>query len=231
MGLSHQAFYQWRATFVLNRDGADAHLINAALNVHQGDPVFGYRFIANELEEQTSSAGENRVSVCAAVSRSGPFAKERGINRKAGPPVHDGHVQRGFTATEPDRLWLTDITERCSDEGKLCLCAIKDVYPNRTVGYSIDSPMKASLAFAALHHAIARKDAQGTLIRSDRGSQFRSNAFVRTLGTNGLKGPRGRVGACAENAAIESFFALLQKNVLDRQRWTTRANLRLAIVT
>ena len=68
-------------------------------------------------------------------------------------------------------------------------------------------------------------------MHSDRGSQFRSNAFVRTLKSNGLTGSMGRVGACADNAAMESFFALLQKNVLDRQRWSTRQELRLAIVT
>ncbi len=60
--------------------------------------------------------------------------------------------------------------------------------------------------------------------------QFRSNAFVRTLKSNGLVGSMGRVGACGDNAAMESFFALLQRNVLDRQRWATREDLRLAIV-
>jgi putative transposase len=159
------------------------------------------------------------------------FAKKRGLTRKAGPPVHDDHVRRDFTATAPDGLWLTDITEHRTDEGKLYLCAIKDVYSNRIVGYSIDSRMKASLAVSALHNAIALRDPDGTVIHSDRGSQFRSNAFVWTLKGNGLTGSMGRVGACADNAAMESFFSLLQKNVLDRQRWATRADLRLAIVT
>jgi putative transposase len=62
-------------------------------------------------------------------------------------------------------------------------------------------------------------------------AQFRSNAFARTIKNNGLVGSIGRVGACGDNAAMESFFALLQKNVLDRQRWTTREDLRLAIIT
>jgi len=61
--------------------------------------------------------------------------------------------------------------------------------------------------------------------------QFRSTAFVRTLKSHGLAGSMGRVGACGDNAAMESFFALLQKNVLDRQRWATRQELRLAIVS
>ena len=68
------------------------------------------------------------------------------------------------------------------------------------------------------------------MVHSDRGSQFRSNAFVRTIKNNGLVGSMGRVGACGDNAAMESFFSLLQKNVLNRQRWATREQLRLAIV-
>ena len=113
---------------------------------------------------------------------------------------------------------------------KLYVCAIKDAFSNRIVGYSIDERMKASLAAAALTNAIGLRRPRGTVVHSDRGSQFRSTKFVRTLRTSGLVGSMGRTGACADNAAMESFFALLQKNVLDRQRWTTREELRLAIV-
>jgi putative transposase len=84
---------------------------------------------------------------------------------------------------------------------------------------------------AALRNPIARRSPAGTVVHSDHGSQFRSTAFVRTLKNNGLVGSMGRVGACGDNAAMESFFALLQKNVLDRQRWGTREKLRLAIIT
>jgi putative transposase len=108
---------------------------------------------------------------------------------------------------------------------------VRNVYSGRIVGYSIDSRMKASLAVAALRNAIARRDPVGTVVHSDRGSQFRSNAFVRTVKDNGLVGSMGRVEARGDNAAMESFFALLQKNVLDRQRWATREELRLAIIT
>lgn len=71
----------------------------------------------------------------------------------------------------------------------------------------------------------------GLVVHSDRGSQFRSTTFVQALKAHQLRGSMGRVGACGDNAAMESFFALLQKNVLDRQRWTTRTELRLAIVS
>ena len=147
------------------------------------------------------------------------------------------HVRFGRRAAETDRsrdrprAAARPHTEHRTAEGKLYLCAIKDVYSGRIVGYSIDSRMKASLAVAAMRNAIARRNPVGTIVHSDRGSQFRSNAFVGTVKNNGLVGSMGRVGACGDNAAIESFFALLQKNVLDRQRWTSREALRLAIIT
>ena len=232
LGFSKQAYYKWLAHPVSQRDWDDAHLINAAIDIHSDDPAFGYRFIADELRERGLRVGENRVArLCSAQQIWSVFSKKPGLTRKAGPPVHDDLVDRRFTAPTPNVLWLTDITEHRTGEGMLYLCAIKDVYSGRIVGYSIDSRMKASLAVAALRNAIARRNPVGTIVHSDRGSQFRSNAFVRTIKNNGLVGSMGRVGACGDNAAMESFFALLQKNVLDRQRWATREELRLAIIT
>jgi len=233
LGFSKQAFYKWRKSPVTQRDWADAHLINSVRDVHADDPTFGYRFIADELTAAGIAVGENRVArLCSQERIWSLHAKKRGLNRKAGPPVHDDHVQKVFTAAAPNRVWLTDITEHATAEGKLYLCAVKDVYSNRIVGYSIDSRMKASLAVAALRNALAlRAPAPGLVVHSDRGSQFRSKKYVRVLKTHQVRGSMGRVGACGDNAAMESFFALLQKNVLDRQRWTTRHELRLAIVS
>ena len=162
LGFSKQAFYAWKAPAVTDRDWADAHLINAALDVHRDDPAFGYRFIADELQEQGRTAGENRVQrLCSSQRIWSVSAQERGLTRGAGPPVHDDLVKRDFTATAPNKLWLTDITEHRTDEGKLYLCAIKDVHSNRIVGYSIDSRMKASLAVAALRNAVSLRSPQG----------------------------------------------------------------------
>nr|WP_306665628.1 DDE-type integrase/transposase/recombinase [Rhodococcus erythropolis] len=117
-------------------------------------------------------------------------------------------------------------------EGKLYLCAIKDACGNRIVGYSIDSRMKARLAVTALNNALARRgDVTGCVVHSDRGSQFSSRKFLNVLTTHDLIGSMGKVGACGDNAAMESFFSLLQKSVLDRQAWATRQELRTAIVT
>jgi len=232
LGFTTQAFYAWRKSPVSQRGWDNAHLLNAAIDIHADDPGFGYRFIADELPARGISAGENRVArLCSAQRVWSLHAKKRGRNRKAGPPVHDDLVRRQFSAVGPNAVWLTDITEHPTTQGKLYLCAIKDLHSNRIVGYSLDSRMTASLAVAALRNAIGLRSPTDTIVHSDRGSQFRSRTFVNTLSANGLRGSMGRVGACGDNAAMESFFALLQKNVLDQQRWTTRAELRLAIVT
>ena len=136
-----------------------------------------------------------------------------------------------FAADAPNELWLTDITEHKTAEGKLYLCAIKDVYSGRIVGYSIDSRMKSRLAVQALENAVAmRGNVAGCIVHSDRGSQFRSRKMLRALSRHRMVGSMGRVGSSGDNAAMESFWSLLQTNVLNQQRWTTRQELRLAIV-
>ena len=229
---SKQAFYAWKKCPVSQRDFDDAQLINVAFDEHVGDPTLGYRLISDELPAKGIIASERRVwRLCSSQGIWSVISKKKGLRGKAGPPVHDNLVLGDFTAGKPNEVWLTDITEHWTDEGKLYLCAIKDLHSNRIVGYSIDSRMKASLAVSALRNAITLRSPVGTIVHSDRGSQFRSKAFVRVITNNQLNGSMGRVGACGDNAAMESFFALLQKNVLDQQRWTTREELRLAIVT
>jgi putative transposase len=110
-------------------------------------------------------------------------------------------------------------------EGKLYCCAVKDVFSNRIVGCATDSRMTTQLAVRALHTAVELRGPGDTVVHSDRGSQFRSGAFVRALQRFGLKGSMGRVAACGDNAAMESFFSLLQKNVLDTRRRETREQL------
>lgn len=123
-------------------------------------------------------------------------------------------------------------TEHPTAEGKVYLCAIKDACSNRIVGYAIGPRMTARLAVAALLLASVRRNPPpGVIVHSDRGSQFRSRSFLAALDNAGLVGSMGRVGAAGDNAAMESFFALLQVNVLDRQTWQTRDELAVAIIS
>ncbi|MFV8245055.1 IS3 family transposase [Mycolicibacterium peregrinum] len=231
--LARQPYYRWLAHPITDAELVEAYRANALFDAHKDDPEFGYRYLVEEAREAGESMAERTAwRICSQNQLWSVFGKKRGKNGKVGPPVHDDLVERDFTADAPNQLWLSDITEHRTDEGKLYLCAIKDVFSNRIVGYSIDSRMKSRLATAALSSAVARRgDVAGCILHSDRGSQFRSGRFVHALGRYEMVGSMGRVGAAGDNAAMESFFALLQKNVLDRRRWSTREELRIAIVT
>jgi transposase InsO family protein len=234
LGFSTQAYYKWLAEPVSQRDLDDAYLTNALLDAHGDDPAFGYRFLADELERAGVSVGERRVwrlcsqqRIWSTTVRKG----RRGSGKRPGPAVYDDHVQRDFTAAAPNLKWLTDITEHPTAEGKLYCCAIKDLFSNRIVGYAIGDRMTADLAVAALRVAVARRQPDGVVIvHADRGSQFRARSFRAVLVAAGLKGSMGRVASAGDNAAMESFWALLQRNVLDQQPWRTREELHYAIV-
>lgn len=234
LGFSKQAFYQWTRHPISARATQEQALIKAIRTIHDDDPTFGYRFITDELHASGWHVSERRVwRLCRLAGVTSATVRKRpGKSCRPGPAVHDDRVQRVFTATAPNRLWLTDITEHPTSEGKLYLCAVKDVFSGRIVGYSIDSRMKSGLAVDALQMAVThRGQPTGVTVHSDRGSQFRSQKFVRTLRTHSLLGSMGRVASAGDNAAMESFFSLLQKNVLNRQTWATRHQLRLAIIT
>lgn len=234
LGFSPQAFYKWQARPCSDRDWDDAVLMNAIVDVHADDPEFGYRFISDELEAAGHRASENRVHrLCRAHKVWSTTVKKgrKGAGKRPGPAVHDDLVRRDFTAPDIDRVWLTDISEHPTRTGKLYICAVKDVCSNRIVGYSIDERMTAQLAVSALRAAIARRQPKRVVVvHSDRGGQFRSRAFRRVLTGAGLTGSMGRVASAGDNAAMESFFSLLQLNVLNRQTWTSRDELRLEIV-
>jgi transposase InsO family protein len=231
--LARQPYYRWRANPVTDAEVIEAYRANALFDAHKDDPEFGYRYLVEEARDAGETMAERTAwRICSQQGLWSVFGKKRGKNGKPGPPVHDDLVERDFTADEPNQLWLSDITEHRTGEGKLYLCAIKDVFSNRIVGYSIDSRMKSRLATTALSNAVARRgEVAGCIFHSDRGSQFRSRKFVHALSRHSMVGSMGRVGAAGDNAAMESFFSLLQKNVLDRRRWATREQLRIAIVT
>ena len=159
--------------------------------------------------------------------------KRRGNKGLPGAPAHDDLVRREFTTPGPNQLLLTDISEHPTAEGKLYICAVKDVWSNRIVGYSIADRVTSQLAVDAVESAVARRggNVAGCKLHSDRGGQFRSRKLQQSLWRHQMLGSMGQVGSAGDNAAMESLYSLLQRNVLDRQRWSTREELRIAIVT
>jgi transposase InsO family protein len=233
LGFSAQAYYRWLANPVSDRDLADAYLTNALVDAHRDDPAFGYRFLADELDRAGHVLGERRVwRLCSQQKLwSTTVRKGRRGKGRPGPAVHDDHVRRDFTTPAANKVWVTDITEHPTAEGKVYCCAIKDLFAGRIVGYSIADRMTAELAVNALRAAIARRQPNGVVIvHADRGSQFRARSFRAVLAAAGLQGSMGRVASAGDNAAMESFWALLQRNVLDQGPWRSRDELHDAIV-
>jgi hypothetical protein len=196
LGFTAQSYYAWLANPVSHRDLEDAHLTNALIDAHEDDPAFGYRFLSDELQRAGITVGERRVwRLCSQQKLWSTTVRKgrRGAGKKPGPAVHDDHVQRNFTAAQPNRTWVTDITEHPTGQGKVYCCAIKDLFSNRIVGYAISDRMPADLAVSALRAAIARRQPDGVVIvHADRGPQFRARAFRAVLVAAGLQGSMGR---------------------------------------
>jgi putative transposase len=243
LDLARQPYYRWRAKPVGDAELVRAYPADALFDAHGDDPEFGYRFLADEARAAGQPMADRTAwKLCSHHGWFSAFGKKRGANgKRPGPPVHDdlcagvddrGRMRHACRASAPNELWLADITEQHTKEGKLYVCAIKDAYSNRIIGYSIDTRMKSRLAVTALNNAVARRGSvAGCILHTDRGSQFRSRKFVHALNRHGMIGSMGRVGAAGDNAAMESFFSLLQKNVLNRRSRPTRQDLRIAIVT
>lgn len=233
--LHRQHYYAWLAQPVTDAELTEAYVTNAIFDAHREDPEFGYRLLFDELTAAGHDVSERTVwKICSVNQWWCVFGKKlRRGKGKPGAPAHDDLVRREFTAQRPNELWLTDITEHWTDEGRLYVCAVKDVWSNRIVGYSIADRMSSQLAVDALESAVARRGGKvvDCKLHSDRGGQFRSRKLQQSLWRHQMLGSMGQVGSAGDNAAMESFFSLLQRNVLDRRRWATREELRIAIVT
>jgi len=143
----------------------------------------------------------------------------------------DDLVNRRFRASGPDRLWVADVTEHPTGEGKVYLAVVLDAWSRRIVGWSIADHLRTELVIDALEMACwRRKPAPGQVVHhTDHGSQYTSWAFGQRLRKAGLMGSMGTVGDALDNAMAESFFATLQLELFDRKKWSTRRELAQAI--
>lgn len=158
--------------------------------------------------------------------------------RRHGCTVRDPHadphhdlVDRDFVVDGPDELWMTDITEHSTLEGKVYCAAVLDAYSRRVVGWSIDDNMRTALVVDALGMAITRRrpEPHSAILHSDHGSQFTSWAFGKRLTDAGLVGSMGSIGDCYDNSMVESFWGTMQLELLDSKTWRTRHELATAI--
>jgi putative transposase len=152
------------------------------------------------------------------------------VRNPADQPAED-LVNRQFTVEGPNRLWLTDITEHPTEEGKLYCAAVLDAYSRRIIGWSIADHMRTELVIDALGMATLRRkpEPENTILHSDHGCQYTAWAFGKRLEAAGILPSMGSVGDCYDNSMMESFWGTLQLEVLDTRTWKTRDELANAI--
>ena len=156
--------------------------------------------------------------------------RRRRRGNKPAKAVWPDLVGRKFQADAPNRLWLTDITEHATSEGKVYCAVVLDAFSRKAVGWSIADHLRAELVVDALDMARWRRKPQGTVVHSDRGGQYVSWIFGHRLRQAGLLGSMGKVACALDNAMMEAFFATMQVELLDRKKtWTSRSELAQAV--
>ena len=241
--IERSSYYAWlkAAPAREERARADAELAERIRAVHAEDNTCGAPRITAELNDNTP-AGErvNHKRVARVMRAEGirGYVKRRRVRTTIPEPSGQKYpdlLQRDFTAERPNRRYVGDITYLpLADGTNLYLATVIDCYSRRLAGWAIADHMRTELVEEALNVAAATRDKpQGRDLpqRPRVGRQFRSRKYLRALSRHNLLGSMGQVGSSADNAAMESFFALLQKNVLDRRTWDTRDQLRIAIVS
>jgi len=236
LDVSRSGYYGWKDRPLSARDTENEILLKDIEKIHADSRgTYGSPRVHAELTmEHGWTVNEKRVA---------RLMRQAGIQglyrrRRHGCTIRDPHaephpdlVDRKFTATGPDRLWVTDITEHPTAEGKLYCAAVLDAFSRRIVGWSIAGHMKTELVLDALGMAILRRDPirTETILHSDHGTQFTSWRFGQRLQKAEILGSMGSIGDCYDNAMMESFWGTLQLELLDSKEWTTRDELANAI--
>ncbi len=233
LGVTTAGFFAWRHRAPSERSIRHAWLTDVIREVHaESFQTYGSRRVHAELTlGRGLKVGHGAVELL--MGRAGLHGlpgprKSRLILPKL--TTAGDLVRREFAREASNQLWVTDITEHPTREGKVYCCVVLDICSRKVVGWSIDSSQTAALATNALGMAIqSRRPPPGAVIHSDHGAQFTSWAFSQRALASGLLPSMGAVGSCYDNAVIESFWGRMQVELLNRRRWNTRLELANAI--
>jgi putative transposase len=233
LGVTESGYYAWRSRPTSPRALRRIFLASQITEVHRDSGgVYGAHRVTAELRfGRQIIAGHNAV---AAIMRElgirGLPNRRLPRNARVGNVSCGDLVRRDFRRDAPDQLWMTDITEHPTREGKIYCCVVLDAYSRRVVGWSIDSTQTTVLVTNALGMATRRRDpAGGLVLHSDRGVQFTSWAFSQKVRDAGLAPSIGAIGCPYDNAVVEAFWGRMQVELLNRKPWKTRIELASAI--
>lgn len=229
--VSASGYYAWRSRPPSARALRHAWLTEQIRAVHLASRgTYGSRRVHAELRLGRGIAvGYHAVELLMHRAGIRGLPGSRRPRPKHQTPTASDLVNRDFTRSSPNQLWVTDITEHPTREGKVYCAVVLDTFSRRVVGWSIDATQTATLVTNALNMAISNRQPAGTVIHSDHGVQFTSWAFTRRVQEAGLAPSMGSIGDCYDNGMIESFWGRMQTELLNRRRWRTRIELANAI--
>ena len=233
LGVSTSGYYAWHGRAPSAHADSDAALLERIREIHRiSRETYGAPRIHAELTAQGHAVSRKRI---ARLMRNAGLA---GISRRKGTrtTVRDARaraaadlVERNFTAEAPDQLWVADITYIPTWAGFLYLAVVLDVFSRRVIGWSMANHLRTRLVLDALDMALWQRRPDGVVHHSDQGSQYTSIDTGNRCRVAGVRPSTGSVGDCYDNAMCESFFATLECELLDRRRFRSHAEARMAV--
>ncbi len=234
LGVSRAGFYAWLNRPASEHAQADAALLKRIRTVHAtARETYGSPRVHAELRAGGEKHGRKRIArlmreaglVGASRRRHGPVTTRRDKDARPAPDL----VDRKFTAEGPNQLWVADITFVPTAAGFLYLAVVLDAWSRKIVGWAMASHLRAELVVDALQMAVGQRRPKSDVIHhSDQGSQYTSLAFGARCKEAGVRPSMGSVGDAYDNAMCESFFATLECELLDRRRFASQAEARVA---
>ena len=234
LGVSRSGYYSYLRRGLSQRYEESRGLLTKIREVWEGSrKVYGSPRVTAELRAQGFRCGENRV---ARIMRQNGIAS---VTRKRfkittssdhALPVAEDLVERDFTATAPNRLWVSDITYIWTWEGWLYLAAVMDVFNREIVGWTLYRRMTKELVANAVLKALEKRDPEpGLIFHSDRGSQYASHRVRRILAAWQFQQSMSSRGDCFDNAIMESFFSSLKKELIHLRTFHSRAQAKISV--
>ena len=231
--VSTSGYYKWLHRAPSSRDLQDQVLTEQIeLMYKASDETYGAPRIHADLRDEGVRVGRKRI---ARLMRQAGF---RGVSRRRVPKTTirtkgrvspPDLVNRNFKADGPNELWVADITFVPTCTGFLFLSVVMDAFSRLIVGWSMASHLRKELVLSALDMALGQRKPDNVIHHSDQGSQYTSIAFGKRCKEAGVRPSTGSVGDCYDNAMCESFFATLECELIDRRRFETKAEAKIAI--
>ena len=231
--VSRAAYYAWSTATPSTRARSNVELLEQIRTIHaRSRMTYGAPRVHAELRAAGVCCSRKRVARLMRLNGlAGRYPKRFRRTTVSNPfTALPDLVQRDFAPSEPDQLWVTDITYVRTGEGWLYLAVVLDCFSRRVVGWAMRDNLGTELVLQAMHMALLQRTPRPGLIHhSDRGCQYTSDAYEKLLAAHDVLQSVSRPGNCYDNAVAESFFATLKAELVHRTTWSTRERARLAI--